>query len=146
MEKLPQKKNWGSFVHRGLRYDFLRKKIWTVPLILQFNIYICNNCSCFNFGFLNHVHLQLYCMKFVTRPQNSGEYGDSGEYMVMLHLAILVELGIHIPRCSVLSRYLGKPWCLVLTVLIHVHLQTSRLNKVPCETMVPCYGQDDLPL
>ena len=34
--------NWenksGSFGHRGLRYDFLRKKIWTVPLILQFNI------------------------------------------------------------------------------------------------------------
>ena len=33
-------KNWGSFGHLGLRYDFLRKKIWTVPLILQFNIYI----------------------------------------------------------------------------------------------------------
>ena len=29
----------GSFGHRGLRYDFLRKKIWTVPLILQFVIY-----------------------------------------------------------------------------------------------------------
>ena len=40
MGKLPQKKkNWGSFVHRGLRYEFLRKKIWTVPLILQFNIW-----------------------------------------------------------------------------------------------------------
>ena len=39
MGKLPQKKNWGSFVHRGLRYDFLRKKIWTVPLILQFYIW-----------------------------------------------------------------------------------------------------------
>merc|ERR1712208_132104 len=35
-----EKKNWGSFVHRGLRYEFLRKKIWTVPLILQFNL--CN--------------------------------------------------------------------------------------------------------
>ena len=45
--------------HRGLRYDFLRKKIWTVPLILQFDIFslpdplthfflvlvlICQNC------------------------------------------------------------------------------------------------------
>ena len=39
MGKLPKKKNWGSFVHRGLRYDFLRKKIWTVPLSLQFNVY-----------------------------------------------------------------------------------------------------------
>ena len=39
-ENSHRKKNWGSFVHRGLRYDFLRKKIWTVPLILQFNIYI----------------------------------------------------------------------------------------------------------
>ena len=39
-ENSPRKKNWGSFVHRGLRYDFLRKKIWTVPLILQFNISI----------------------------------------------------------------------------------------------------------
>ena len=29
----------GSFGHRGLRYDFLRKKIWTVPLILQFVIH-----------------------------------------------------------------------------------------------------------
>ena len=38
-ENSHRKKNWGSFVHRGLRYDFLRKKIWTVPLILQFNIY-----------------------------------------------------------------------------------------------------------
>ena len=38
MGNSPRKKNWGSFVHRGLRYDFLRKKIWTVPLILQFNI------------------------------------------------------------------------------------------------------------
>merc|ERR1712037_183262 len=28
-----------SFGHRGLRYDFLRKKIWTVPLILQFNLF-----------------------------------------------------------------------------------------------------------
>ena len=37
-ENSHRKKNWGSFVHRGLRYDFLRKKIWTVPLILQFNI------------------------------------------------------------------------------------------------------------
>ena len=37
-ENSPRKKNWGSFVHRGLRYDFLRKKIWTVQLILQFNI------------------------------------------------------------------------------------------------------------
>ena len=36
-----EKKNWGSFVHRGLRYEFLRKKIWTVPLILQFNISVC---------------------------------------------------------------------------------------------------------
>ena len=36
--KTPQEKNWGSFVHWGLRYEFLRKKIWTVPLILQFNI------------------------------------------------------------------------------------------------------------
>ena len=39
-ENSHRKKNWGSFVHRGLRYDFLRKKIWTVPLILQFNIFI----------------------------------------------------------------------------------------------------------
>ena len=39
-ENSPRKKNWGSFVHRGLRYEFLRKKIWTVPLILQFNIYV----------------------------------------------------------------------------------------------------------
>merc|ERR1712045_375115 len=38
-ENSHRKKNWGSFVHRGLRYDFLRKKIWTVPLILQFNIH-----------------------------------------------------------------------------------------------------------
>ena len=38
-ENSHRKKNWGSFVHRGLRYEFLRKKIWTVPLILQFNIY-----------------------------------------------------------------------------------------------------------
>ena len=37
-ENSHRKKNWGSFVHRGLRYDFLRKKIWTVLLILQFNI------------------------------------------------------------------------------------------------------------
>merc|ERR1712173_2315 len=37
-ENSHRKKNWGSFVHRGLRYEFLRKKIWTVPLILQFNI------------------------------------------------------------------------------------------------------------
>ena len=78
MGKLPKKKKLGQFRSPGAEQYFLRKKIWTVPLILQFNIYICNNCSCFNFGFLNHVHLQLYCMKFVTRPQNSGEYGDSG--------------------------------------------------------------------
>ena len=39
-QKCPLEKKWGSFGHRGLRYDFLRKKIWTVPLILQFNIYI----------------------------------------------------------------------------------------------------------
>ena len=26
-ENSPRKKNWGSFVHRGLRYEFLRKKI-----------------------------------------------------------------------------------------------------------------------
>ena len=38
-ENSHRKKNWGSFVHRGLRYDFLRKKIWTVPLILQFNVH-----------------------------------------------------------------------------------------------------------
>ena len=38
-ENSPRKKNWGSFVHWGLRYDFLRKKILTVPLILQFNLY-----------------------------------------------------------------------------------------------------------
>ena len=37
-ENSPRKKNWSSFVHLGLRYEFLRKKIWTVPLILQFNI------------------------------------------------------------------------------------------------------------
>ena len=37
-ENSHRKKNWGSFVHRGLRYEFLRKKIWTVPLILQFNL------------------------------------------------------------------------------------------------------------
>ena len=41
-ENSPRKKNWGSFVHRGLRYEFLRKKIWTVPLILQFNIFTDN--------------------------------------------------------------------------------------------------------
>merc|ERR1712208_248783 len=39
-ENSHRKKNWGSFVHRGLRYEFLRKKIWTVPLILQFNILV----------------------------------------------------------------------------------------------------------
>ena len=40
MGKLQLGKKSGSFVHRGLRYDFLRKQIWTVPLILQFNIYV----------------------------------------------------------------------------------------------------------
>ena len=44
-ENSHRKKNWGSFVHRGLRYDFLRKKIWTVPLILQFNACIRNSLS-----------------------------------------------------------------------------------------------------
>ena len=36
--------------------------------------------------------------------------------------------------------YQGTLGNLVLTVLTHVRLQTSCLNKVPCETMVPCYG------
>ena len=30
---------------RGLRYDFLRKKLWTVPLILQFNICLASRIS-----------------------------------------------------------------------------------------------------
>ena len=38
-ENSPRKKNWGSFVHRGLSNTFKKKKIWTVPLILQFNIW-----------------------------------------------------------------------------------------------------------
>ena len=37
-ENFNLEKKSGSFGHRGLSYDFLRKKIWTVPLILQFNI------------------------------------------------------------------------------------------------------------
>jgi len=37
-ENFNLEKKSGSFGHRGLRYDFLRKKIWTIPLILQFNI------------------------------------------------------------------------------------------------------------
>ena len=58
-ENSPRKKNWGSFVHRGLRYEFLRKKIWTVPLILQFNINNFNfNEYSMNFGFLLSEHYQ----------------------------------------------------------------------------------------
>ena len=65
-------------------------------------------------------------------------------HLISLFLTICTTKRTHIPRCSVWSRYLGKPWYFVKPEPSHVRPQTFCPNKVPRETMVPWIGQDGL--